>query len=76
MVFRIGQPVELPAVLEPHRHALLARELHDLFDAGVLPAFRDGNAVDRALRFQRFLNGVNSCQAVHGGNSLQARARS
>src|SRR6266446_3797539 len=76
VVSRIGQPVKLPAVFKPYRHALLARQLHDFFDARILPPLRNGNPIDRPLRLQRFLHGMNPCQAVHGRNSLQASARS
>jgi hypothetical protein len=71
VVFRIGQPVELPAILESHRNALLARQLHDFFDSRVLPPLRNRDAIDRPLSFQRFFNGVYASQFVHEVESLQ-----
>jgi len=76
VIFRIGQPVDLPAILKSQRNALLARQLHDFFDSRVLPPLRDGDAIDRAPRLQRFLNGVNPSKFVHGKHSLQMRAHS
>jgi hypothetical protein len=75
MVFRIGQPVELPAVFEAHGNALLARKLHDFFDPCVLPPLCYGDALDRPLRFKRFLNGVYASQSVHEADSLHSTVR-
>ena len=72
VVLRIGQPVELPAVFEAHGNALLARKLKDFFDPRVLPPLCYGDALDRPLRLQRFLNGVYACQSVHEADSLQS----
>src|SRR6267378_5942736 len=72
MIFRIGQAVELSAVLEPHRNALLARQLHDLFDPRVLPPLRNGNAIDRPPSLQCLLNRVYARQLVHREKSLQS----
>jgi hypothetical protein len=66
MILGTSKPVELPAILKPHRNALLARQLHDLFRTGILPAFGDDNAVQRSRSFQRFPHRVNSREAIHG----------
>jgi len=60
VIFRIGKAVELTAFLEAHWNALLARELQDFLDARVLPALGDSDAVDGALRFERFFHRVNA----------------
>ena len=70
VIFRIGQPVDLSPVLEPHRNALLARQLHDLFDSRVLPPPRNRNTIDRTPRLQRFLYHMYASQLIHGEESL------
>src|SRR5579864_5779571 len=76
MIFRVGQAVELIAVLETHRNALLASELNDFFDARVLATLGDGNAVDGALGFERFFHRVDAGELVHEGDSLPSKAES
>ena len=70
MIFRIGEAVELAAVFETHGNALLARELHDFFDARVLPALGNDDVLDGTLRFERFFHRVDAGQLVHGRDSL------
>src|SRR5208282_5882277 len=66
MVARVGQPVELPAVLEAHGYAALPGKLHNFFNARILPALGDHNAVESAPRFEGFAYGVNTGESVHG----------
>jgi hypothetical protein len=66
----------LGAILEAQRDVPTARELDDLFDARILPATRDDNAIERAAGCEGFADGVDSRQAVHKGDSLQARMHS
>ena len=76
MIFRIGKAVELAAVFETQGNALFARELHDFFDARVLPALGNGDAIDGTLRFERLFHRVDAPQLVHGKDSLQSTVRS
>jgi len=41
--------------------------LHDFFDAGVLAALGDEDAVEGAAGFEGFANGVNAGETIHGG---------
>src|SRR5580704_16416094 len=59
MIFRIGKAVELPAVFKPDRNVASTGELHDFFNASVLPPARDQDAVERAVRVQSLANGVD-----------------
>ena len=76
MILRVGEAVELVAVFEAHGNAVLARELHDFFDARVLPALGNGDAIDGTLRFERLFHRVDAPQLVHGKDSLQSTVRS
>ena len=60
-------------ILEPQRDVPAARELDDLLDARVLAAARNDSAIERAACFEGFADSVNSRQAVHKEDSLQAR---
>jgi len=70
MIAGVGEAVEIAAVLETHGNVALAGELHDIFDARILTAFGDDNAVKRVAGFEGFAHGVNAGESVHGG-SLQ-----
>jgi hypothetical protein len=73
MIFRTGEPIDLGAILEAQGDVPTARELDDLLDAHILASARDDNAIERAAGCEGFADGVNSRQAVHKGDSLQAR---
>jgi hypothetical protein len=46
--------------------------LDDFFDARVLAAFGDEDAIEGAAGFEGFANGVNAGETIHGG-SLQLK---
>jgi len=58
--------IELAAVLETHGDVLRAGELHDFFDASVLAALGDEDAVESAAGFEGFADGVNAGETIHG----------
>ncbi len=74
VIFRIGQPVNLPALLESHWNALLPRQLHNFFYPLVLPTLRDRDVVDGPPRLQRFLDRMYARQFVHEVESLPSPA--
>ena len=76
VIFRIGQAVELIAVFEAHGNSLFARELNDFFDARVLAALGDGDAVDGALGFECFFDRVDAGELVHGMHSVTSKTKS
>ena len=69
MIAGVGKAIELSAVFEADGDAALARELHDFFDAGVLPAFGDEDAVEGVAGFEGFADGVDAGETVHGKQS-------
>jgi hypothetical protein len=73
MIFRTGKAIDLGALLKAQGNVPFPRELDDLFDARVFATARDDDAIERVARFQGFADGVDSSQAVHEGDSLQAR---
>jgi hypothetical protein len=56
-----GQAIELAAVLEAHRDVLRAGELNNFFDAGVLAALGDEDAIGRRC-WLRGLRGWRECR--------------
>jgi hypothetical protein len=72
MIAGVGEAVELAAVFEADWDVLGAGELDDFFDAGVLAALGDEDAVEGAAGFEGFANGVNAGETIHGG-SLQLK---
>ena len=69
VVPRVGQTIELPAILETDGDAAFAREFHDAFDAGILTALGDDDAIECASGFEGFADGVNTGETVHGKKS-------
>jgi hypothetical protein len=44
---------------------MLARAGHQFFDAITVASARNDNAFQCASAFQRFANGMNSCETIH-----------
>ena len=66
MIAGVGESIELAAVFEAHGDVLRAGELHDFFDAGVLAALGDEDAVEGAAGFEGLADGVNAGETIHG----------
>ena len=64
----VGEAIELAAIFKTNGDAARASELHDFFDASVLAALGDDDAVEGAAGFEGFADGVNASEAVHGGS--------
>jgi len=65
----IGQAVELAAVFETNSNTARAGELNDFFNAGVLTALGDNNAVEGAPGLEGFTNRVNTGETIHTEDS-------
>src|SRR5262249_27819627 len=65
MVLRVGEAIELAAILEAHGDVLFARELNDFFHARILASLRDYDAIECAACFEGLLHRVDSGQLVH-----------
>ena len=74
MIAGIGKAIELAAFFEAHRNAVLLGELNDFFDARILTAFGDHDAVEGAACFEGFADGMNAGETVHEG-SVQNQSR-
>src|SRR5262249_51941208 len=72
MITRSRDAIELHALLKANGNSIAPRELHDLFSASVLAAFRYEYMLDRPCRLQGFAHGVNTGQLVHGLTSVAA----
>jgi hypothetical protein len=66
MIAGVGQAIELAAVFKANGNSALPCELHDFFDARVLAALGDEDAVESSAGFDSFANGVNAGETIHG----------
>ena len=73
MIAGVGKAVEIGAIFEADGNLSLAGELDDFFDAGILAALGDDNAVEVTAGLEGFAHGVNASETVHG-RSLQSSA--
>jgi len=76
MLARAGEPVELPAIFKAHRNAFAAGELNQFLNPLAMAAASQNDARKRAPGFERFADGVNAGQTVHGASSLQVAGAS
>ena len=66
MIAGIRYAIQLAAIFKAHGDATLARQLHDLFHAGILAPFGNEDAVKGAARLKRFANRMNAGESIHG----------
>ena len=62
-----GQPVEGGARFEAHGDGRAARQVDDLLHARAAGALRDQDALERALRLERFDDGMNAAENGQAG---------
>jgi hypothetical protein len=74
MIFGVGQAIQLAAILKSHGDIPFARQLHNVFNASVLPAARDYDAVEGAASLQGLAHSVYSRQPIHLESSRQPPA--
>src|SRR5260221_6473663 len=73
MIAGASGAIELRSLFKTHRNSVPPGELHNLFGAGILPAFSDENVLQWTPRLQSFLDRVNSSELVHTLDSLTSR---
>jgi hypothetical protein len=66
MIASVRHAIQLAAIFKTHADAPLACQLHDLFDAGILSAFGNEDAVKNASSLERFANSMNAGESIHG----------
>ena len=71
MIFRIGQAIELSAILEAYGDVARSRQLDDFFDARVLTPACDQDAIEWTACVQSFTNRVYASEFIHRPNSVQ-----
>src|SRR5579863_1654878 len=74
MFARSGGAIDLSAFLKSHRHIHFSRKAHQFLDAVAVRAFGDHEGIERAIGFERFANGVDTCEAVHRSESKPQRS--
>ena len=76
MIFRVGETIQLAAVFKADGNIARTSELDNFFDARVLAAARDQDAIEGAARVERFADGVDASELVHVKGSLQSKVES
>ena len=66
MITRVGETIEIAAVFKAHGNVALASKLHNFFDAGILAALGDNDAIKGVAGFESFTHSVNAGETVHG----------
>jgi hypothetical protein len=66
MLAGAGEAIQLAAIFEADGDAALAGKLDDLFNAGILAALGDEDAVEGGAGFESFADGVNASETIHG----------
>src|SRR5579859_2295999 len=75
MVASARAAIDLRTIFKSYWHTVAPRELHNFFDARVLPPFRDQHMFEWPPRFERFAYRMNPRNLIHEPNSVSSPSK-